>query len=257
KKPIFRPPKLFRVIELPQNDYGIPDKASTNRYVPYASRYKGKTYIYVEGEETDDYLRDISSTDITSSSESEVEEMDINDIYPYKSPKYKTLIDIILRPSTSPHGTQDNTYIDNIVDTSDTTTKKLTDNEWNELKQDFISNMLQNDNIDIANENPPGNICTDSQPDTVDNSFGEKPFITQIQDRKLYCDNEITYNIEWNVPENINRTTNNMNDPKYVSSNDKYSGIDLINDSLNSGNDIYNELLKRKENELFGTKYPK
>ncbi|KOB89220.1 hypothetical protein PFDG_04770, partial [Plasmodium falciparum Dd2] len=41
--------------------------------------------------------------------------------------------------------------------------------------------------------------------------------------------------------------------------NNVYSGIDLINDTL-SGNkhiDIYDEVLKRKENELFGTKHPK
>ncbi|KOB88094.1 hypothetical protein PFDG_04662 [Plasmodium falciparum Dd2] len=54
-------------------------------------------------------------------------------------------------------------------------------------------------------------------------------------------------------------STNSMDDPKYVSNN-VYSGIDLINDSLNSGNqpiDIYDEVLKRKENELFGTNYKK
>ncbi|KYN92925.1 putative EMP1-like protein, partial [Plasmodium gaboni] len=126
--------------------------------------------------------------------------------------------------------------------------------EWNELKKDFISNMLQNDNMDIANENPPGNICIVPQPDTVDNTVREKPFITKIQDRKLYGDNEITYNIEWNVPENTQIYT--ADDPKY---NSLYSGIDLINDSLNNDQhvDIYDELLKRKENELFGTKYPK
>ncbi|ETW50963.1 hypothetical protein PFMALIP_00911 [Plasmodium falciparum MaliPS096_E11] len=53
-------------------------------------------------------------------------------------------------------------------------------------------------------------------------------------------------------------STNSMDDPKYVSNN-VYSGIDLINDTL-SGNqhiDIYDELLKRKENELFGTNYKK
>ncbi|SOV16326.1 erythrocyte membrane protein 1, PfEMP1, putative [Plasmodium gaboni] len=236
-----------------KNDYGIPDKASTNRYIPYG-QYKGKTYIYVEGEETDDYIRDISSTDVTSS-DSEYEEMDINDIYPYKSPKYKTLIEVVLKPSNKTYDAQD-THTYHMEDTSDTTTKKLTDNEWNELKQDFILNMLQND---IPDENVSGNICMDPQPDIVDNTVREKPFITSIQDRKLYCDNEITYNIEWNVPENINRTTNNLDDQKYVSSNDKYSGIDLINDSLNNDQhvDIYDELLKRKENELFGTKYTK
>ncbi|ETW20207.1 hypothetical protein PFAG_00788 [Plasmodium falciparum Santa Lucia] len=73
KKPKLRPTKLFRVIDIPQNDYDMSIERSPNRYVPYASdRYKGKTYIYVEAEKTDDYnyVRDISSSDITSSSES-------------------------------------------------------------------------------------------------------------------------------------------------------------------------------------------
>ncbi|KOB89193.1 hypothetical protein PFDG_04741 [Plasmodium falciparum Dd2] len=79
----------------------------------------------------------------------------------------------------------------------------------------------------------------------------EKPFITSIHDRNLYTGEEISYN--------INMSTNSMDDPKYVSNN-VYSGIDLINDSLNSGNqhiDIYDEVLKRKENELFGTNHVK
>ncbi|SOV21527.1 erythrocyte membrane protein 1 (PfEMP1), putative [Plasmodium sp. DRC-Itaito] len=253
KKPILRPTKLFRVLDIPQNDYGIPDKTSTNRYVPYG-KYKGKTYIYVEGEETDDYVRDISSSDITSSSESEYEEVDINDIYPYKSPKYKTLIEVVLKPSTN-NNVQD-TYTDDVKDNSDKPINKLTDEEWNELKQDFISQYLQNIPKDLPNENIiDDNMYKDTQPNILDVSNEEKPFITSIQDRKLYSDNEIIYNIDWNVPENI--TTNNVDIPKYVTSNDKYSGIDLINDSLNSGNDIYDELLKRKENELFGTEHPK
>ncbi|ETW18167.1 hypothetical protein PFFVO_02683 [Plasmodium falciparum Vietnam Oak-Knoll (FVO)] len=63
---------------------------------------------------------------------------------------------------------------------------------------------------------------------------------------------EATFNIHWNVPENINRTTNIMNNPKYVSNN-IYTGIYLIHDSLsrNYNVDIHNEMLKRKENELF------
>ncbi|KOB63541.1 hypothetical protein PFHG_05270 [Plasmodium falciparum HB3] len=66
----------------------------------------------------------------------------------------------------------------------------------------------------------------------------------------LYTGEEISYN--------IHMSTNSMDDPKYVSNN-VYSGIDLINDTL-SGNkhiDIYDEVLKRKENELFGTNYKK
>ncbi|SOV20280.1 erythrocyte membrane protein 1, PfEMP1, putative [Plasmodium sp. gorilla clade G2] len=238
---------IFRVLEIPQNDEAMPTKTSTNRYVPY-SRYKGKTYIYVEGEETDDYVRDISSSDITSSSESEYEEIDINDIYGYKSPKYKTLIEVVLKPSSK------TTYDDTSMYKNDNS-NKLTDEEWNQLKQDFIINMLQSDNMDISLKNLNGN-TTNTQPNIVDSSMEEKPFITSIQDRYLHGDSEIIYNIDWNVPENI--SANTTDEPKYLSNN-QYTGIDLINDSLNRDKhiDIYDELLKRKENELFGTRHPK
>ncbi|SOV11500.1 erythrocyte membrane protein 1, PfEMP1, putative [Plasmodium sp. gorilla clade G2] len=256
KKPKTSAVDIFRVLDVPQNDYNIPDETSTNRYIPYRSQYKGKTYIYVEGEETDNYVRDISSSDITSSSESEYEELDINDIYPYRSPKYKTLIEVVLKPSTN-NNVQD-TYTNDVKDNSDIPTDKFTEEEWNQLKQDFILNMLQTYNMDIP-ENLSGHTFMDPQPDTVDNSVGEKAFITQIQDRVLHGDSDVfSYNINWNIPENIYRTTNNLDDSKYVS-NDQYTGIDLINDSLNSDQhiDIYDELLKRKENELSGTKNPK
>ncbi|ETW33174.1 hypothetical protein PFTANZ_06108 [Plasmodium falciparum Tanzania (2000708)] len=49
------------------------------------------------------------------------------------------------------------------------------------------------------------------------------------------------------------------NDIPMSGKNGTYTGIDLINDSLSGGEpiDIYDEVLKRKENELFGTKHPK
>ncbi|EWC75604.1 hypothetical protein C923_03725 [Plasmodium falciparum UGT5.1] len=125
----------------------------------------------------------------------------------------------------------------------DTFTNKLTDDEWNQLKQDFIEQYLQNIQKDFI----------------LHDSVNEKPFITQIQDRFLDSSHEeVIYNIDWNVPENINRITNNMDDPKY-SSNNLYTGTDLINDSLNGNQhmDIYDEMLKRKENELFGTYHTK
>ncbi|KYN93044.1 putative EMP1-like protein, partial [Plasmodium gaboni] len=254
-KPKIPTTKLFRVIDIPQNDYGIPTKISTNRYVPY-SRYKGKTYIYVEGDEPDDYIGDISSSDITSSSETEVEEMDINDIYKPLDPKYKTLIEVVLKPSRkTTHDVQDDTYMYQKHNNN-----KLTDNEWNQLKENFISQNLENIQKDLHNENIiDDNMYKDTYLNNVDNRFGEKPFITSIQDRFLNSNREdVTYNIDWNVPENINSTTNIMNNPKYVS-NDQYTGSDLINDSLNSDQhiDIYDELLKRKENEMFGTKHTK
>ncbi|EUT73145.1 hypothetical protein PFAG_06032, partial [Plasmodium falciparum Santa Lucia] len=89
-----------------------------------------------------------------------------------------------------------------------------------------------------------------TQPNTLYfNKPEEKPFIMSIHDRDLYTGEEYNYN--------VNMSTNSMDDPKYVSNN-VYSGIDLINDSL-SGEpiNIYDEVLKRKENELFGTNNPK
>ncbi|SOV20267.1 erythrocyte membrane protein 1, PfEMP1, putative [Plasmodium gaboni] len=234
----------------------MPTQTSTNRYVPYRNaQYKGKTYIYMEGNEPDDYIGNISSSDLTSSSESEYEEMDINDIYKPLGLKYKTLIELVLKPSTN-NNVQD-TYTDDVKNNSDIPINKWTQEEWNELKKYFISQYLQNIQKDLPNENIiDDNIYKNIQPDIVDSGNPlEKPFITSIQDRFLDNHEKINYVIDWNVPENI--TTNNVDIPKYVTSNDKYSGIDLINDSLNSGNDIYNELLKRKENELFGTEHPK
>ncbi|KNC37631.1 erythrocyte membrane protein 1 [Plasmodium falciparum RAJ116] len=181
----------------------------------------------------DKYIWDLSSSDITSS-ESEYEELDINDIYVPSLPKYKTLIEVVLEPSkrdtfNTPSG--------------DTFTNKLTDDEWNQLKQDFIEQYLQNIQKDFI----------------LHDSVNEKPFITQIQDRFLDSSHEeVIYNIDWNVPENINRINNIMHDTKYCSNN-LYTGTDLINDSLNGNQyiDIYDEMLKRKENELFGTYHTK
>ncbi|CAB89211.1 erythrocyte membrane protein 1 [Plasmodium falciparum NF54] len=244
---------MIRILQMSQNKYGIPTTKSPNKYIPYASqRYKGKTYIYMEGDSGDEdkYIGNISSSDITSS-ESEYEEMDINDIYPYTSPKYKTLIEVVLEPSKSngntPSKGDGNTVGDDMVPTTNT----FTDEEWSELKHDFISNMLQNQPNDVPNDYKSGDIPFNTQPNTLyfDNNQ-EKPFITSIHDRDLYTGEEISYN--------IHMSTNSMDDPKYVSNN-VYSGIDLINDTL-SGNqhiDIYDEVLKRKENELFGTNHPK
>ncbi|SOV74045.1 erythrocyte membrane protein 1, EMP1, putative [Plasmodium sp. gorilla clade G3] len=314
---------LFRVIDiLKKSKYRIHDK-SPKRYVSYRSDdvYKGRTYIYMEGEETDDYsyVRDIYLSDITSS-ESEYEQMDVNDIYmPHRAPKYKTLIEIILEPNKrdntfkthisqeDTHDTSDtqhihNTYaddmkdiydthtydvkythishdnhVDNMKDTSDTCithdtrhthddtnntpTNKFTDNEWNQLKHEFISQYLNHIGPDVPlnNELPTDDIPKDTQPDDnllyFDN-HDEKPFITQIKDRDLYDGEQITYDINWNTTESTNITNNNHKDDKKNTSDNLYSGIDLINDSLNCYNNvvnIYDQLLKRKENELIIT----
>ncbi|KOB63276.1 hypothetical protein PFHG_05033 [Plasmodium falciparum HB3] len=63
------------ILEIPKGNYDIPKTKSSNRYIPYCSRskrwletatiYKGKTYIYVEGDQSDDYsyIGDISLSD--------------------------------------------------------------------------------------------------------------------------------------------------------------------------------------------------
>ncbi|KOB64089.1 hypothetical protein PFHG_05481, partial [Plasmodium falciparum HB3] len=259
---------LFQILQIPKSDYDIPTKLSPNRYIPYTSgKYRGKRYIYLEGDSGTDSGYTDHYSDITSSSESEYEELDINDIYVPGSPKYKTLIEVVLEPSgnnttasgknTTASG-KNTTASGNNTTASDTQndiqndgipSSKITDNEWNTLKDEFISNMLQSEQN--TEPNMLGyNVDNNTNPKTLHVSMDEKPFITSIHDRDLYTGEEISYN--------INMSTNSMDDRQYVSNN-VYSGIDLINDSL-SGNkhiDIYDELLKRKENELFGTNHTK
>ncbi|KNG74785.1 erythrocyte membrane protein 1 [Plasmodium falciparum IGH-CR14] len=257
--------KLFQILQIPKSDYGIPTKLSPNRYIPYTSgKYRGKRYIYLEGDSGTDSGYTDHYSDITSSSESEYEELDINDIYVPGSPKYKTLIEVVLEPSgklsgnTIPTSGKNTTASDtqndiqNDIQNDGIPSSKITDNEWNTLKDEFISQYLQSEQPkDVPNDYRSGDIPFNTQPNTLYfDKPQEKPFITSIHDRNLYTGEEISYN--------VNMSTNSMDDPKYVSNN-VYSGIDLINDSL-SGNqhiDIYDEILKRKENELFGTNHVK
>ncbi|KNC35096.1 erythrocyte membrane protein 1 [Plasmodium falciparum RAJ116] len=256
------PVDLFSVIDIPKGDYDIPTKLSPNRYIPYTSgKYRGKRYIYLEGDSGTDSGYTDHYSDITSSSESEYEELDINDIYVPGSPKYKTLIEVVLEPSgklsgntipTSGNNTPSDTQSDDIPNDG-IPSSKITDNEWNTLKDEFISQYLQSEQPkDVPNDYKSGNSSTNTNITTTSrHTLDQKPFIMSIHDRDLYTGEEISYNIDM--------STNSMDDPKYVSNN-VYSGIDLINDSLNSGNqpiDIYDELLKRKENELFGTNHVK
>ncbi|KNC36059.1 erythrocyte membrane protein 1 [Plasmodium falciparum RAJ116] len=256
---------LLRVINIPKGDYGIPTSKSKNRYIPYASdRYKGKTYIYMEGDESDDYtyIGDISSSDITSS-ESEYEELDINDIYVPGSPKYKTLIEVVLEPSkrdtsNKSSGTKDT---QNITASDTPRNKPINDVEWNSLKNDFISNILQNSQMDLPQNNISRDTSINIHPDVsiLHDSTEEKPFITSIHDGNLHNGEDVSYNINLDDHKNMNFSTNHDNIPPKNNQNDLYTGIDLINDSI-SGNhnvNIYDELLKRKENELFGTNHTK
>ncbi|ETW32588.1 hypothetical protein PFTANZ_06689 [Plasmodium falciparum Tanzania (2000708)] len=130
------------------------------------------------------------------------------------------------------------------------TTNTFTDEEWNELKHDFISQYIQSEPLNVPQYDVLKELPMNIVGNVLDDGINEKPFITSIHDRDLNSGEEINYN--------INMSTNSMDDTSYVSNN-VYSGIDLINDTL-SGNqhiDIYDEVLKRKENELFGTNYKK
>ncbi|EWC76152.1 hypothetical protein C923_03178 [Plasmodium falciparum UGT5.1] len=248
---------LLRVINIPKGDYDIPTKLSPNRYIPYTSgKYRGKRYIYLEGDSGTDSGYTDHYSDITSSSESEYEEMDINDIYVPGSPKYKTLIEVVLEPSgnnttasgnnTTASDTQNDIPNDGIP------SSKFTDNEWNTLKDEFISQYLQSEQPnDIPNDYSSGDIPFNTEPNILYfNKPEEKPFIMSIHDRDLYTGEEYSYNVNM---------VNSMDDIPINRDNNPYSGIDLINDTL-SGNqhiDIYDEVLKRKENELFGTNHTK
>ncbi|EUT76904.1 hypothetical protein PFAG_05946 [Plasmodium falciparum Santa Lucia] len=254
---------LFQILQIPKGDYDIPTLKSSNRYIPYASdRYKGKTYIYIEGDSSGDekYAFMSDTTDVTSS-ESEYEEIDINDIYVPGSPKYKTLIEVVLEPSKRD------------IQSNDISMNKFTDDEWNQLKKDFISNMLQN----TQNTEPNilhDNVDNNTHPTMSRLNVDQKPFIMSIHDRNLYIGEEYSYDMSTNSGENnlysgqnnvysgIDPTSDNRDpysdkkDP--ISDNHHpYSGIDLINAALNGDYDIYDEILKRKENELFGTNHTK
>ncbi|ETW45096.1 hypothetical protein PFNF135_00425 [Plasmodium falciparum NF135/5.C10] len=107
KKPKLRPTKLFRVIDIPQNDYNMPTARSPNRYVPYESGQR------------------------------EYEDIGINNIYSYKSPKYKTLIEVVLKPSEQTYDMK----VTHAYYKDDS--NKLTDEEWNQLKHEFIPDYLE------------------------------------------------------------------------------------------------------------------
>ncbi|SOV84079.1 erythrocyte membrane protein 1, PfEMP1, putative [Plasmodium reichenowi] len=324
-------------MQIPKSDYDIPTLKSSNRYIPYGTgKYRGKRYVYIEGDSGTDSGYTDHYSDITSSSESEYEEFDINDIYVPHAPKYKTLIEVVLEPSKR------DTFN---TPSADTPSNKFTDEEWNKLKQHFISGILENAQKDLPKNNISANTPMNTQPNTLyfDN-HEEKPFIMSIHDRNLLSGEEYNYDMINNsgiYPSSSNRhslsgtkdpisdnrgpysgtknpysgtkdpysgtkvpysgvdstsdennlysgidTINGNNDlysgsgligdncdsysgiknpisdnrDSYSGKNDVYSGIDLINDALSGGNqtiDIYDELLKRKENELFGTEHPK
>ncbi|KOB61711.1 hypothetical protein PFHG_03478 [Plasmodium falciparum HB3] len=253
---------LFQILQIPKGDYGIPTLKSSNRYIPYASeRYKGKTYIYMEGDTSGDekYAFMSDTTDVTSS-ESEYEELDINDIYVPGSPKYKTLIEVVLEPSKRDIQSDD-------TPSSDTPMNKFTDEEWNQLKHDFISQYIQSEPLDVTKSDVSTELPMNIVGNVLDDGMDEKPFIMSIHDRNLYIGQEYSYDMSTNSGGNgsysgispISDNADSLSDKNGPTSGNHnlYSGTDLINDALNGDYDIYDEILKRKENELFGTNHTK
>ncbi|SPJ10071.1 erythrocyte membrane protein 1, PfEMP1, putative [Plasmodium sp. DRC-Itaito] len=285
------PVKLFSVLDIPKGEFDMPTLKSKNRYIPYSSgKHRGKRYIYIEGDTDEEKYAFMSdSTDITSSSESEYEEIDLH--VPHV-PKYKTLIEVVLEPSSSgknePNSditlpTSDTTIPtgDNTIPTSDNTIptsdipSPISDDEWNELKQNFISQYLENEQKDVLQPDISKELPLNTLPNTLYfDKPEEKPFIMSIHDRNLHTAEEYSYDM---LNSGNNDSYSGKNGP-YSGNNDSYSGtndpisdnpssysdnphpysaIDLINDSLSGTHDIYDEILKRKENELFGTNHVK
>ncbi|SOV76311.1 erythrocyte membrane protein 1, PfEMP1, putative [Plasmodium reichenowi] len=253
KKKTKSPVDMFSVLEIPQNDYEIPTFKSKNRYIPYKSaQYRGKRYIYIEGDSGTDSGYTDHYSDITSSSESEYEEFDINDIYVPGSPKYKTLIEVVLEPSGKIQSANNiPTDTQNDIQNDDIPSNKFTDNEWNTLKDEFISNMLQNEQITEPNI-LGDNVDSNTHPTPSRHTLDQKPFIMSIHDRNLLNGEEYNYDMANIVDSPYSGTKNPISDNHHP-----YSGIDLINDALNGDYDIYDEIVKRKENELFGTNHKK
>ncbi|ETW46170.1 hypothetical protein PFMALIP_05765, partial [Plasmodium falciparum MaliPS096_E11] len=157
KKKTQSPVDLLRVLDIHKGEYGMPTKLSTNRYIPYRSdRYKGKTYIYMEGDSDEDKYAFMSDTTDVTSSESEYEELDINDIYVPHAPKYKTLIEVVLEPSgnnTTASGNNTPSDTQNDIQNDGIPSSKFSDNEWNTLKDEFISQYIQSEQPkDVPND---------------------------------------------------------------------------------------------------------
>ncbi|ETW45477.1 hypothetical protein PFNF135_00398 [Plasmodium falciparum NF135/5.C10] len=177
----------------------------------------------------DKYAFMSDTTDVTSS-ESEYEDLDINDIYVPGSPKYKTLIEVVLEPSKSngniPHSAgeplnkcESNPLGDDMVPTTNT----FTDEEWNELKHDFISQYIQSrlpmdvPQYDVSTQLPMnigGNVLDD------DNDGGNVP----IDNKKLNTDVSIQIDIDENKGKkefsNMDTILDNIEDDIYYDVND-------------------------------------
>ncbi|SOV25515.1 erythrocyte membrane protein 1, PfEMP1, putative [Plasmodium sp. DRC-Itaito] len=212
-----RPTDLFRVLEIPQNDGGMPTYKSTNKYVPY-TKYRGKTYIYVENDDSDTYVMESDTTDITSS-DSEVDELDINDIYGYGGGKHKTLIDIILKPSgTNTRGSTDTRGTTDIVDTpySDTNIHSNTILSGTTIPSD---NTTPSDTHSTSGNHIYSDTIHSDTTDIVDNTYSDTttPSGTDI--------------VDTNIRGSTMDIVDNIVEPTTHSDNTTYSGNHLYSDN--------------------------
>ncbi|ETW42370.1 hypothetical protein PFNF135_03253 [Plasmodium falciparum NF135/5.C10] len=105
----------------------------------------------------------------------------------------------------------------NDIPSGDTPTNKFADNEWNTLKDEFISQYLQSEQPkDVPNDYTSGDIPTNTNNTTTSrDNMEEKPFITSIHDRDLYTGEEYNYNVNMvnnDIP--INRDNNVYSEKK-------------------------------------------
>ncbi|SOV84390.1 erythrocyte membrane protein 1, PfEMP1, putative [Plasmodium sp.] len=106
------------------------------------------------------------------------------------------------------------------------------DEEWNQLKQDFITQYFQNIQKYLPNKNATDDdMYKDTPPEDniIDANKEEIPFITSIHDRDLHNADDVIYNINMDVQKNENFSTNIQN-MTISSENDLYFRIDLISD---------------------------
>ncbi|SOV84071.1 erythrocyte membrane protein 1 (PfEMP1), exon 2, putative [Plasmodium reichenowi] len=108
----------------------------------------------------------------------EKKQLYINDIYVPGSPKYKSLIEVLLEPSKR------DTFN---LSSCDISTNKRTDNEWNELKKDFTEQYITyiEPAVPLNHELQTNNIYMYIERNILHVIMDEKPFIISIQDRFL------------------------------------------------------------------------
>ncbi|EWC78609.1 hypothetical protein C923_00705 [Plasmodium falciparum UGT5.1] len=171
----------------------------------------------------DDIYYDVNDHDTSSAGSNAVNvpskvqiEMDINtklvkEKYPIADvPKYKTLIEVVLEPSgnnTTASGKNTPSDTQNDIQNDGIPSSKITDNEWNQLKDEFISQYLQSEQN--TEPNMLGyNVDNNTHPTPSRHTLDQKPFIMSIHDRNLLSGEEYNYDMSNNsgiYPSSSNR----------------------------------------------------